>query len=72
VLLTGIFAFLLAFVYFYFRGVNILHTVYLRLDFPVVVVILLLNTFSALLFFYRKLTGNAAPATGKTGDPASN
>lgn len=54
VILTSIIAFLLASAYFSVNGVNIFDTLYLRFDFPVVVIlILLMNMFFVLQYFYR-------------------
>lgn len=54
VILTSIIAFLLASAYFSVNGINIFDTLYLRFDFPVVVIlILLMNMFFVLQYFYR-------------------
>lgn len=54
VVLTSIIAFLLASAYFSVNGINIFDTLYLRFDFPVVVIlILLMNVFFVLQYFYR-------------------
>jgi len=63
VLLTGFAAFILAFVYFRIRGVDILDTHYLRLDFPVVLLLIfVLNTLVIFRFFYTRLKYTILPS----------
>lgn len=57
--LLGIFAtctmaFLLASLYFYTRGINIFDTLYLRFDFPVVVILVVLMNVSFILQYYYR------------------
>lgn len=64
VLLTSFAAFMLAFVYFQMRGIHILDTLYLRIDFPMVLLlILVLNILVASRYFYVRLQSALQPAT---------
>lgn len=70
VILTSVITFLLASLYFYARGVNIFDTLYLRIDFPLVVCLLLvMNLLFALQSLYRHIrsgehvAGNFAETT---------
>ena len=54
VILPSVTAFLLATIYFSFFGFNILNTYYIRFDFPVIVILLiLLNVYYLAFYFYR-------------------
>lgn len=57
--LPGIVAFLLACLYFSLCGLNIFHTLYLKYDFPVIVLLLLLiNAYYLVYYFVRKPSGD--------------
>lgn len=65
VIITSVITFLLASIYFYVRGINIFDTLYLRIDFPLVVCLLLvMNLLFVLQYFYRyvRSQGQAAKA----------
>lgn len=63
VLLTGLVAFILAFVYFQMRGIHILDTLYLRIDFPMVLLLIFaLNVLLASRYFYSRLQSVLRPA----------
>lgn len=52
----GLFAFLLAFIYFSLRGLNILDTLYLRFDYPIILVmIIILNLYYLAYYFYERM-----------------
>lgn len=52
----GLLAFILAFVYFSLRGINILNTLYLRFDYPIILVlIILLNFYYLAYYFYGRM-----------------
>ena len=54
--LPGILAFLMATTYFLFRGMNILKTLYLRFDYPVILILLLfLNLYYLAYYFYEQM-----------------
>jgi uncharacterized membrane protein len=52
----GILAFILASVYFSLRGMNILDTLYLRFDYPIILLLILfLNLYYLAYFFYQRM-----------------
>jgi hypothetical protein len=52
----GILAFLMAFIYFSLRGMHILDTLYLRFDYPIILLlILLLNLYYLAYYFYERM-----------------
>jgi hypothetical protein len=54
--IPGIMAFLMAALYFQLNGINILHTVYLSIDFPFIMVMLLcLNLYYVILYLINRL-----------------
>ena len=55
VILPSVTAFLLATIYFRFFGFNILNTYYIRFDFPVIVILLILLNVYYLAFYFYKL-----------------
>lgn len=63
VMVPGILAFLLAAIYFKLQGINILNTVYLRWDFPLILLMLvLLNVYYIAYYFYLYAIGNEKKA----------
>lgn len=52
----GILAFILAFIYFSLRGMNILDTLYLRFDYPIILLLILfLNLYYLAYYFYGRM-----------------
>ncbi|MFA6152005.1 MAG: LytTR family DNA-binding domain-containing protein [Chitinophagaceae bacterium] len=52
----GILAFVLAFIYFSLRGMNILKTLYLRFDYPIILLLILfLNLYYLAYYFYGRM-----------------
>ncbi len=52
----GILAFILAAIYFALRGMNILHTLYLRFDYPIILLLILfLNLYYLAYYFYARM-----------------
>lgn len=55
-LAPGILAFVLAFIYFSLRGLNILDTLYLRFDYPIILLLILfLNLYYLAYYFYGRM-----------------
>jgi hypothetical protein len=60
VVITSVITFLLASLYFYARGINVFDTLYLRIDFPLVVCLLLvMNLLFVLQYLYRHIRHSA-------------
>jgi Ca2+/Na+ antiporter len=69
VVAPGLAAFLLATLYFTLQGISILNTVYLRFDFPVIILMLvLLNAYYIAYYFYLQAVNKKAnePVTGNS------
>ncbi len=76
----GILAFILAFIYFSLRGMNILKTLYLRFDYPIILLLILfLNLYYLAYYFYGRMriaqtmapTSLIAEAEGDLANPRS-